>query len=241
VFCEVYSAGTSLYTLTYDELNRLQNMLSVGDAEQAHAYLDSLAARLVGDSSSHPLEEWLFRQFTTEIRGVVLRVSIKHHELSILEAFPTVRDFVTVQEWLCLAHNAFTYIGQLVQSTQGSEGGLANELLDYISRFYNDSAMSLATIADAFSMSERSMSRYFKDRMQDTFSNILEKYRLSEAEKLLLGGDYTLRLIAEQVGYANLSTFLKAFKRRYGVTPTEWALQAKENEHTVQNPDITER
>ena len=208
-------------------------MLCTGESEQACLYLDSLALRLVGGSSSHPLEEWLLKQFTTEIRGVVLRVSVKQHEQSILEAFPTVRDFVTLQEWLELAHNAFQYIGQLVQSTQGTEGKLSDELLDYISKYYQDSAMSLMTISEAFSMSERSMSRYFKECMQDTFSNVLEKYRLSEAEKLLLTGDSPLRIVAEQVGYANLSTFMKAFKRRYGLTPSEWALQAKKTVESV--------
>ena len=240
VFYEVYSTGPSLYSLTYEELGRLQNMLCAGDAEQACFYLDTLAARLVGGTASHPLEEWLMRQFTTEIRGVVLRVSVKRHEPSIFVAFPTIRDFVTLNEWLELAHGAFQYIGQLVHSTQGAEGKLSDELLDYISKYYQDSALSLATISEAFSMSERSMSRYFKDRMQDTFSNILEKYRLSEAEKLLLTVDSPLRIIAEQVGYANLSTFMKAFKRRYGVTPSEWAQQARKTDAAKQTVESAE-
>ena len=226
VFYEVYSAGQSLYSLTYDELNRLFNLLSIGDADEAIAYLDTLAARL-GGSSSHPLEEWLLRQFSTEIRGVALRVSVKYQEPSILRTFPTVHDFVTLQEWLDLAHTAFRYICQIAQTTQGGERQLSDELLHYISQYYNDSAISLTTVAEAFSMSERSLSRYFKDRMQDTFSSILEKYRLSEAEKLLLADDSTLRVVAEKVGYANSSTFLKAFKRRYGLTPSEWVQQAR--------------
>ena len=53
---------------------------------------------------------------------------------------------------------------------------------------------------------------------------MLEKIRLSEAEKLL-GEDRPLQDIAERVGYANVSTFAKAFKRRYGATPAEWGRQ----------------
>ena len=84
--------------------------------------------------------------------------------------------------------------------------------------------MSLSTVAEAFSMSERSLSRFFRDKLQDTFSNMLEKIRLSEAEKLLRE-DRSLQDVADSVGYANVSTFTKAFKRRYGATPTEWGRQ----------------
>ena len=73
-------------------------------------------------------------------------------------------------------------------------------------------------------MSERSLSRFFRDKLQDTFSNMLEKIRLSEAEKLLRE-DRSLQDVADSVGYANVSTFTKAFKRRYGATPTEWGRQ----------------
>ena len=45
-----------------------------------------------------------------------------------------------------------------------------------------------------------------------------------EAEKLLRE-DRSLQDVADSVGYANVSTFTKAFKRRYGATPTEWGRQ----------------
>ena len=100
---------------------------------------------------------------------------------------------------------------------------------EYITEYYCDPAMSLTTLAEAFSMSERSLSRYFKDRMEDTFTNVLENLRLSQAEKLLLAGKNSIREIAQKVGYSNLSTFYKAFKRRNGVTPTDWAKRNQQN------------
>lgn len=80
-------------------------------------------------------------------------------------------------------------------------------------------------------MSERSLSRYFKERMDDTFSALLEKKRLSEAENLLRQGKHTMKEVAALVGYANTTTFLKAFKRRHGITPSEWLAQAKSGEN----------
>lgn len=232
VFYELGSSGQSLYNVSYDDLMRLQNMLATGATSEACAQLDELAARILSASSARTPEEGVLRQFFSEIRGVVLRISIQHHEPSILKAFPPFEEFLSLRAWLLQVHAAFQYIGQVLQSLQSGGATLSDELISYISKYYADSAMSLSTLAEAFSMSERSLSRYFKDKMQDTFTNVLEKYRLGEAEKLLIAGNATLRDIAEQVGYANASTFLKAFKRRYGITPSEWAQQIRRYQQT---------
>ena len=62
-------------------------------------------------------------------------------------------------------------------------------------------------------------------------STMAEKKRLSEAENLLRQGKHTMKEVAALVGYANTTTFLTAFTRRHGITPSEWLAQAKFGEN----------
>ena len=97
-------------------------------------------------------------------------------------------------DWLEPAHSSFAISPNHLRQP-GKRRSLSRQpLVEYIMRYYADSAMSLSTMAEAFAMSERSLSRYFKERMDDTFSALLEKKRLSEAENLLRQGKHTMKV-----------------------------------------------
>lgn len=210
------------YSIPYDELVKMQNMLETGNSREACIHLDALSAQLFAEDPSARWDELVSHQFYQDIHGMVLRISSRRRELSILSSFPPYDESTPARVWLEQIKSSFQYIAEVMASNKHADNALSNSLLEYIMAYYSDPAMSVATVAEAFSLSERSLSRYFKDRMEDTFSNILEKIRLSEAETLLLRGNSTMKDIACQIGYANLTTFLKAFKRRYGLTPSDW-------------------
>ena len=55
-----------------------------------------------------------------------------------------------------------------------------------------------------------------------TFSDLLRDVRLELAETLLKQSELSMTEIAERVGYKELSAFSRAFKKNYGVAPSEW-------------------
>ena len=232
VYYENDADSRLLYGIAYEDLAKLQNLLETGNSKEACAFLDTLAGRLLGeDSSAHP-EERIIGQFAHDIYGVMLRISSGQREPSILASFPAYEELTPLQSWLAPVRSSFQYVAEVVSSRKDTDNTFSNALLSYLTESYRNPNLSLSAVADAFSMSERSLSRYFKDKMEDTFSNILEKFRMSEAEQLLLQSGGPLREIATRVGYANLTTFLKAFKRRYGLNPTDWV---KKNAVPLQN------
>jgi len=50
--------------------------------------------------------------------------------------------------------------------------------------------------------------------------------RLEEASLLIHTGRYAVSHVARIVGYENVSAFTQAFKRKYGVLPSDWANRA---------------
>lgn len=94
-------------------------------------------------------------------------------------------------------------------------------VLKYIETNY----MHKITVADAakeLDFSESHFMRYFKETMGTSFIDYLREYRLVMAARLLIASDSTILSIAEEVGFENLSYFNRAFKKHYGITPSQY-------------------
>ena len=81
------------------------------------------------------------------------------------------------------------------------------------------SGVSLQEAADAAGLSSTYFSRIFKDEMQESFSEYLNRLRVEKAASLLLGADTPLAEIAARVGFEDQSYFTKVFKRIKGISP----------------------
>ena len=57
------------------------------------------------------------------------------------------------------------------------------------------------------------------------FITYIERMRISRAETLLMEKKLTVREIAEEIGYQNITTFYNVFRKVKKCTPTEWREQ----------------
>lgn len=85
--------------------------------------------------------------------------------------------------------------------------------------------ISIADIAEVAGFSESHFMRYFKETMGTSFVDYLREYRLTMAARLLQASDASILSISEEVGFDNLSYFNRAFKKEYGVTPSQYRKQ----------------
>ncbi len=65
-------------------------------------------------------------------------------------------------------------------------------------------------------------SSFFHDRVGQTFSSWLRGYRVAKAKELLGRNNLPIIQIAMEVGFADNSTFLRAFKSFERMTPSEF-------------------
>lgn len=75
-----------------------------------------------------------------------------------------------------------------------------------------------AGIASMLALSVRTLGRRLQEE-GSSLSRLLEAVRLERAELLLADADLPLARVAELVGYSDLTTFSRAFKRVTGRTP----------------------
>lgn len=84
--------------------------------------------------------------------------------------------------------------------------------------------IDLKCIAHALDMSERTLQRRLRERGQ-TFSSVLSSIRCSKAQQLLRRTDEPIEEIAYLIGYAERSTFERAFKQWVGVAPYKYRMR----------------
>ena len=89
----------------------------------------------------------------------------------------------------------------------------------HIRENYKNPALCLSKISDEFHISESYFSHMFKENMNVNFSVYLEDLRLTEAAHLIEKGESGINEIALEVGYNNQTSFRRAFKKKYGMTP----------------------
>jgi AraC-like DNA-binding protein len=77
-----------------------------------------------------------------------------------------------------------------------------------------------STVAKELGVSHRTLARSLAAEGL-TFSEILDQNKADIAKSYLTHGDLSISQIAWLVGYSEVSTFTLAFKRWYGITPTE--------------------
>jgi AraC-like DNA-binding protein len=79
--------------------------------------------------------------------------------------------------------------------------------------------MSLVKAAEVAGLEEKYFSTYFHNKTGVCFKDWLSELRVNEAKALMEVQNYTISEIAFAVGFHNLRTFERAFKRCTGMTP----------------------
>ena len=90
--------------------------------------------------------------------------------------------------------------------------------VEYIAAHFSE-PLSIQSLASVLQISPSHFSALFSKQMNVGFREYLTRLRVEEAKNLLTATEYPISQIAVFVGYADQSSFTKAFKRITGVTP----------------------
>ncbi len=95
------------------------------------------------------------------------------------------------------------------------------EVLSYVRENYSHK-ISLATAADHVGLSSGYLCRIFKEETGISIGKYINQFRMATAAELLKNPHLYIKEIALSVGYDDQLYFTRMFKRRFGMTPTEY-------------------
>jgi two-component system response regulator YesN len=93
---------------------------------------------------------------------------------------------------------------------------------EYIESSYMNNELSLKMVSEHANMSYTYFSHLFKQLTNESFSDYLNKVRVSKAKELLESSDLRVFEVAFEVGFRDPHYFSQSFKAIYGLSPTEY-------------------
>lgn len=204
---------------------QLTRLLQANDADKAVELMRTLFAENARESGASKALE---TQFFYDLRSTLLHTvdSMDGAELEwkneiirkILylhfgEALKTDEALVTLAQEICQKN------GEIQQQ---SHHRFYEGIIEYIRSSYRQDTLSLTTVADHFQLSPAYLSRLIKAQTHVTFSEYVEGLRMELAKQCLENTSMPVQDIVPYCGYTNTNTFFKAFKRTFGITPSEY-------------------
>lgn len=118
-------------------------------------------------------------------------------------------------------------LGALAQRKQSTVDDLLPRLLQarqlVEARFLDD--LKVAEVATAVTLSAFHFARLFKAAFGESLYQFIKRLRLDEARHRLLADDVSVTELSLQVGYSSLSSFIHAFRQRFGHSPAQYREQ----------------
>ena len=218
-------------TYSLDDAQRLCNIISSGDYNAAMQAIKELSERNkdVLEASKVQRDRFIFllSETTLLLESKFAELdSEKTMEIELnLKNMKGAKDIGEIMQYMstvvniyCLSvdlRNDYTYLR------------LKDKIIVYIEENYNDPNLGLASIASSLCMTESYISSFFKQSNGTNIHRYIEQKRMSRAVELLKATALTTAEIADRVGYSNINTFYKAFKRCYGITPRGYKQDGK--------------
>jgi len=138
-------------------------------------------------------------------------------------------DTILVQQYINIA--LIMLIRELTliprkSNTGAKESAMISNILEYIRSHYSDD-LTLRELADKLNTNKYCLSRLIHNSMDTTFRDILNDYRLRQAESLIRETNLKLLDISILSGYRSLSTFYRLFSEKYSKSPGEYRSKMK--------------
>lgn len=111
--------------------------------------------------------------------------------------------------------------GLILENAANGTNTTEKEMITYIRQNYTRE-ISLQEFGMQFHLSEKYISRYFKEHFHITLSQYINHLRLEHARQLLQESAVPVTEVALQSGYQNVSYFIRCFKKMYGVSPLKY-------------------
>ncbi len=137
------------------------------------------------------------------------------------------KNFAT-PEWVICA-NLYEFFTELASRQNSSiifKKEYVSMALNYIESNYSE-YIKIEEIAAALGISRNHFFKVFKQATGISPQKYLISYRLNKATELLKEQKYTQKEIALRIGYPDVYTFSRMFKKKYGVSPGKYAKNKK--------------
>jgi len=165
------------------------------------------------------------RELAKKLSSGVLSIDISYDERFYIEKLSLPRSLSDFPHLIYLLFSEL--FGRLVPTIANEKKGkevsrkYAFALDEYIEHHYFEK-ICLSDLAASLHLCEKQISRVIKKEYGCSFTEYVNRKRISVAVMMLKHTEMTVSEIASAVGFENNNYFYRVFKQRYGMTPSEY-------------------
>ena len=119
-----------------------------------------------------------------------------------------------------MVHLRRAVLDKAANTLKAEKKELMDNILGYIEKHYAEK-LTMADLAGRFYVSESTISQTFRKKMGVSFYRWVTQRRLIAA-KLLIEEGRPLEQVGEAVGFTDYSSFFRAFKQEFGISPRQY-------------------
>ncbi|CAI6080826.1 helix-turn-helix domain-containing protein [Cohnella sp. JJ-181] len=196
--------------------------LREGNAEVLERLMDRFFERQRGQELS--AAAWLrFAEYVTErIRGAASdQLGAPAAEAILENAEQRIAGCVTVEALERLLREWARRTAEAIEEKKDRKDTIATFVMNYVNEHLSEE-IYLDALAAKLNLSSGYLSTYFKDKTGKNFVEYVNETRIERAMSLLVNGRSKIQEVAEAVGYRNIASFNRMFKKYTGLKPSEY-------------------
>lgn len=222
-YADVESESSSRFFYPTNKEHKLINFVKAGDSEAACRMLEDIFTKdLIGNSASLATSRFLMLNL---VGSVVKSFSDSEtQELQqLLDSLDPVDRLMHSTRMVDLRHIMFQIITEMCRycgrCNPHSDKSLKETIEALVGKNYADPEFGIGYIAGVIGKSPYYTSKIFKEQTGQGILDYISRFRIEQAKRLLKTGGANQAQIAQQVGFTNVRTFQRVFKKLEGVPP----------------------
>ena len=221
LICKPVEKQNIAYIYTPEMKEKLIFLLQSGNQEAAAALMNAL----IEDGKRCSLLTG--KLLISEIISTILTICPENEQNERLESMMReFSDFYSTSGYFKLRKAMSGYMGDIclavsADSKKSETSDKCTDIMEYIRDNYADTSINVNVLANRFHVDRSWLSKKFKEQYSENISDFIVKYRVEKAKELLKT-DLSVEQIAERVGFADRSTYYRAFRKIEHITSKQY-------------------
>lgn len=217
------------YYYPYESIEKIMNYLAIKDIVGIKTELDYLQKELMQriNSISYDNVRMIFNQLAGATVKFMMRyqldfvkiLGVKQDIYSKLSSSETIEEAKMILSlWY---ENIISY--SMREQQECEEACYSKRILKYLNEHYTEDLL-YEEVAEKIGISYSYLRKIVKDTTGKSLNDYINKIRIEKVKVLLITTEMTIEQIAKEVGYHNVQSITRYFKKFEGITPTEFRI-----------------
>lgn len=211
------------YYYPYSTEKHIFNFLKIGSINELMESVNNFFAEIREKNLSYDN----ILQIINQLTGGVVKYMLSEHlnptevfatDKTLYQHLSTLETLDEIQQWV---KNIFASVAEYTKIRKSGKNKYILKVQDYIREHYSED-INLDELAGRIGVSYSYLRRLFNEELNMSITDFLNTYRIETSKGLLKNSSLTLREIARKVGYNNVQSFKRFFRKYEGITPSEY-------------------